>query len=198
MVTALAHARPDRIPVDFGGTGMTGIHVSAAAALRRHYGLEEKIAKGHRAWAMLGEIEPDLKQAMGIDVEGVFRLTTRFGTRQENWKPFRLDDGLEVAAWAALLNTTKDSNGDTLLYPQGDVNARPSARMPRDGYFFDNIIRQEPFDEDQLNPADNLEEFGPISSKTTRRIWRRRPGERARPAAPWPWPPAGHRSAISR
>lgn len=162
VITALAHARPDRIPVDFGGTSVTGIHVSAVAALRKHYGLEQKIIKAIEPGQMLGEIEPDLKQAMGIDVEGVFRLTTRFGTRQENWKPFRLDDGLEVLV-GGNFNTTKDSNGDTLLYPQGDLSVRPSARMPRDGYFFDNIIRQEPFDEDRLDPADNLEEFGPIS-----------------------------------
>jgi hypothetical protein len=31
--------------------------------------------------------------------------------------------------------------------------------MPAGGYFFDAIVRQEPIDEDKLNPADNCEEF---------------------------------------
>jgi uroporphyrinogen-III decarboxylase len=35
--------------------------------------------------------------------------------------------------------------------------------MPDGGYFFDNIIRQEPIDDERLNPADNLEEFTPVS-----------------------------------
>ena len=35
--------------------------------------------------------------------------------------------------------------------------------MPKGGYFFDCIVRQEPIDEEKLNPEDNLEEFGPIS-----------------------------------
>jgi uroporphyrinogen-III decarboxylase len=35
--------------------------------------------------------------------------------------------------------------------------------MPKGGYFFDCIIRQEPFDEELLNPEDNMEEFRPIS-----------------------------------
>ena len=39
----------------------------------------------------------------------------------------------------------------------------PSGRMPKGGYFFDAIIRQEPIDEDQLNPEDNCEEFGLLS-----------------------------------
>jgi uroporphyrinogen-III decarboxylase len=39
----------------------------------------------------------------------------------------------------------------------------PSGRMPKDGYFFDAIIRQQPIDEDQLDPRDNLEEHGRMS-----------------------------------
>jgi hypothetical protein len=35
--------------------------------------------------------------------------------------------------------------------------------MPRNGFYFDTIIRQEPIDEAKLNPDDNLEEFGPIT-----------------------------------
>ena len=31
---ALSHQTPDRIPIDFGGTAVTGIHVSCVAALR--------------------------------------------------------------------------------------------------------------------------------------------------------------------
>jgi hypothetical protein len=39
----------------------------------------------------------------------------------------------------------------------------PSARMPRDGYYFDPIPRQEPIDEDRLDPAERTEEFQPLS-----------------------------------
>jgi uroporphyrinogen-III decarboxylase len=35
--------------------------------------------------------------------------------------------------------------------------------MPNNGFFFDSIIRQKPIVEEELDPADNLEEFGPIS-----------------------------------
>src|SRR5512140_2844268 len=37
--------------------------------------------------------------------------------------------------------------------------------MPRDGYFFEGIVRQEPIDEDRLDPADNLEEYRPASDE---------------------------------
>ena len=37
--------------------------------------------------------------------------------------------------------------------------------MPKGGYFFDCIVRQPPFDEEKLNPEDNLEEFTPFTQE---------------------------------
>jgi hypothetical protein len=162
--TALGHGEPDQIPIDFGGSTVTGMHVSCVAALRRHSGLETGPIKVIDPGQMLGEIGDDLKRIIGVDVEGIFRRTTRYGFRLERWKPFCMYDGLEVLV-PGEFNTTVDENGDTLLYPQGDLTACPSARMPKGGYFFDAIIRQEPFEEDRLDPKDNLEEFAPVSSE---------------------------------
>jgi Uroporphyrinogen decarboxylase (URO-D) len=162
--TTLGHNEPDRFPIDFGGSTVTGMHVSCVAALRKHYGLEAAPVRVIDPGQMLGQIGEDLKKVIGVDIEGVFRRTTRYGFRLEGWKPFRMYDGLEVLV-PRDFNTTVDESGDTLLYPQGDLSARPSARMPRGGHFFDSIIRQEPIDEDRLDPRDNLEEFVPISTE---------------------------------
>jgi hypothetical protein len=159
---ALEHRVPDRVPVDFGGTQVTGIHISCIAALRRYYGLENGPVKAIDPGQFLGEIGSDLKAAIGIDTEGIKGRMTRYGFPAEDWKPWRMYDGLEILVPGGFL-VTNDENGDTLIYPQGDISAAPSARMPKDGYFFDNIIRQEPFEEESLRPEDNLEEFGPIS-----------------------------------
>jgi hypothetical protein len=111
---------------------------------------------------MLGEVKEDLKQAMRLDVEGMLRPAARFGFPMSGQKTWRMPDGLEVLVPTAF-ETTVDTNGDILLFPGGDRSAPPSARMPADGYFFDSIIHQDPIDEDKLDPADNLEEFGDIS-----------------------------------
>ncbi len=158
VTTTLAHQQPDRIPLDFGGTEVTGIHASCVAALRDYYGLEKRAVKVHEPYQMLGLVEDDLMEAMNIDVEGVFPYKTMFGFPNENWKPWRMYDGLEVLV-AGNFDTTVDQNGDTLIYPEGDATAPPSGRMPQGGYFFDAIIRQEPIEDERLNPEDNLEEF---------------------------------------
>lgn len=158
----LNHRAPDRVPLDFGSTNVTGIHVSCIAALRRYYGLDDGPVKVLDPGAMLGEVAEDLKQAMGIDTEGIRGRNTRYGFPMTDWKPWRMYDGLEILVPGGF-TVTVDDNGDTLIYPQGDLGAPPSGRMPKDGYFFDAIIRQPPVDDDNLRPEDNLEEYGPMA-----------------------------------
>lgn len=43
------------------------------------------------------------------------------------------------------------------------MNVAPCARMPAGSYFFDAITRRDPICEERLDPADNLQEFGPIT-----------------------------------
>jgi hypothetical protein len=161
LAAAINHKQPDAIPIDFGGTNVTGMHVSCVAALRDYYGLEKRLVRVLETAQMLGQMDEDLLDAMGIDVIGVFRRATKWGFPAERWKSWKLN-GLEVLV-PGDFNTTVDENGDTLIYPQGDTTVPPSGRMPRGGYFFDCIVRQEPFDEDKLNPEDNMEEFSLIS-----------------------------------
>jgi len=160
--TTLRHEQPGRVPIDFGGTFVSSIHVSCVAELRRHFGLGDAPVRVTDPGQMLGEIDEPLKAILGIDTEGVVRRNGRFGFPNTDWKPWRMPDGLEILVPGGF-NVTYDENGDVLMYPQSDLSAPPSARMPSDGYFFDGIVRQQPIDEEKLNPADNLEEFGPIS-----------------------------------
>jgi hypothetical protein len=163
VLTTLAHRQPVRVPVDFGSTNVTGIHVSCVAALRRHYGLGDDPVRVIDPGQMLGWVDEDLKAALGIDTAAVVRYNTRYGFPLRDWKPWRMYDGLDVLVPGGF-EVTVDENGDTLIYPQGDRSAPPSGRMPEGGYFFDAITRQPPIEDDKLDPADNLEEFGPVTA----------------------------------
>jgi hypothetical protein len=164
VLAALNHRQPDRVPIDFGSTGVTGMHATCVAGLRQYFGLENRPVKVHEPYQMLGLIEDDLQNALGLDVEGVFPRKTMFGFANHDWKPWRMPDGLEVLV-SEDFRVTVDAGGNTLIYPEGDTGVAPSGRMPRDGYFFDSIMRQEPIDEERLNPDDNLEEFAPIGDE---------------------------------
>jgi hypothetical protein len=98
---------------------------------------------------------------MGLDVAGVYPRGTLFGFPEDEWKTWEFN-GLEVLV-AKDFNVTVDADGNTLIYPEGDMSVPPSGRMPSGGYFFDAIVRQEPLDEEKLTPEDNMEEFSPVS-----------------------------------
>jgi len=177
VLSALAHREPDRIPIDFGSTPVTGIHASVVAALREHYGLERRPVKVHEPYQMLALVEDDLQQALGIDTDGVFARDTLFGFPNEGWRPWRTPWGQELLV-SKHFRTTQEPSGDVLIHPQGDVAAEASGRMPASGYFFDAIVRQPPLDEDRLDPEDNMEEFQPIAEEALAHL--RREVSRAR------------------
>ena len=159
FIKALNHETPEAIPVDFGSTATSGMHVSCVGALRDHYGLDKRPVKVHEPYQMLGWIDDDLKDAMGITIDGLQTRNTIFGFPNVNWREFRLPWRQEVLV-SEHFQPTIDSNGDLLIYPEGDTSVSPSGRMPVGGAFFDSIIRQEPIDDSALDPEDNLEEFG--------------------------------------
>lgn len=166
VLAALNHEQPDRVPLDLGGSVLTGMHVSSIYKLRQALGLDppDTPVKVMDAYQMLGEIAPDLVEALGIDVVPIQPAATLFGFRRENWKPWRLFDGTPVLVPGAF-NTEPEPGGDILMYPEGDRSAPPCARMPAGGYYFDEIPRQSPIDESRLDPEDNMEEFVEVSEE---------------------------------
>lgn len=163
LSSALSHQQPDRVPVDFGSTAVTGMHVSAVTRLRqRLLGQDDYLVRVIEPYQMLGEIDDSLRAALGIDVVGVIPRKTIFGTQSENWKDFTLFEGTRCLV-SGDFNISPAPDGGWLIYPEGDTSVPPSGHMPQGGYFFDAIVRQDPIDEEKLNPEDNLEEFGLLS-----------------------------------
>ncbi len=165
LETTLAHRQPDRVCVDVGAYVCTGIHASTLSRLR------EALLGGTNCrvrvidpMMLIGEVDERLRQALLIDVVGVMGATTAFGFRNEGWKPWELPDGTPVMVPDGFQVTT-DENGDLFVYPEGDTSVAPSGLMPKDGFYFDPIVRQEPIDEARLDPADNCEEFSPLSDE---------------------------------
>ena len=133
------------------------MHCTCVAALRDHYGLEKRRVKIHEPYQMLGLLETDLLDAMGVDTVGVEGISTIFGFAPADWKEWTTPWGQDVLV-PGKFNVMQNEKG-TYMYPEGDTSAEPSGHMPASGYFFDSIIRQPEIDDDELNPEDNLEEF---------------------------------------
>ncbi|HIE29719.1 TPA: hypothetical protein EYP66_20815 [Candidatus Poribacteria bacterium] len=116
----------------------------------------DRLVKVHEPLQILGWVEEDVLDALGIDVVGIELLNTFFGYQNDSWKPWQTGDGTEVLVGEGF--TTKvDEHGDTFIYLDGDVNSQATAKMPKCGFYFDLLVRQEPIDENNLNPEEWLD-----------------------------------------
>jgi hypothetical protein len=154
---AIAHEPTDRAPIDLGSTAITGIQVSAYARLKKALGITSGVNRVYEPYQMLAEVEDTVRKALGVDTAGLAFPSTIFGYKNENWKPFRMFDGTEVEI-SGHFEYDVQPDGSLVQYPRGDRSAPPSGRMPKDGHFFDSIVRQEPIDEAALDPREWVEQ----------------------------------------
>ena len=159
----LAHQQPDRVPCDFGGCSVTGMHVTTVYVLRQALRLDPPgtPVKVIDPFQMLGDIQPDLISALGIDTVPLQGTGTFFGFPLDRWKLWTTLDGTPVLV-PGDFNTDPNPDGSIYQYPQGDRIAPPSGEMPAGGFYFDTIQRGVPPDFERLSVEDNTEEFSLI------------------------------------
>jgi hypothetical protein len=165
VLLALNHGKPDRIPVDWGGTVVTSIHASAIARLRNFMDLKNEPVKVFEPMMMLGKIEDDMLDLIKTDVIGLYSPHTLLGYKNENWKPWRLPDGTEVLMGEGFEHSY-DKDGAIYAYPNGNKKAPPSAKMPKNGLYFDNIIRQDDLSNHDFNARkDYMDQYSVFSEE---------------------------------
>lgn len=170
LIKTLNHEDPGKVVVDLGSSLVTGISARALARLYKALGLEGKTVKVYEPFQALGEVDEEVRKILGIDVVGVASPYTMFGYKNADWKPWKLHDGTDVLVGGNFVTTT-DEAGDIYIYPKGDTNAQPSGRMPKGGFYFDNIVRQGCIDEDKLNAREDFsEDFKVFSDEELRFI----------------------------
>ena len=132
MLAAINHQEPDRVPLDLGGTRVTGIAVRAYARLQERLGLAEYPPRVMDVWQMLAWVEQPLIDALGIDVLPVPRLVQDFGVRMDHWFPWHLpEDGTPVQMPGGFA-PVEEEDGSLGLYLGGQMVAK---KVPSSPYF---------------------------------------------------------------
>jgi uroporphyrinogen-III decarboxylase len=191
VLTALEHREPDRIPVDLGGTIMTGIAVRALIDLRKHLHLETRAVKAYEVFQMLGEVEADMVEAFELDVLPVEPEVLFFGLKRSSYKPWALFDGTEILV-PENFEVEGDGSGGWLLREGGDPSKPVVARIPEGGYYFDRARDESLHTQFEPPPLKQMgEEYGYLFSDEqlgfmVRRADELRPLNKAHVFGAWP------------
>lgn len=150
--TALAHREPDRVPIDLGGSPVTGINAVAYHRLRQYLGLEGQPVRVADIVLQLAEVEEPVRQRFGVDVIGLPVWEPLPGVRNTHWKPWTLPDG-SPALISADFEPEVTEKGDLVVRrPNGSVEQW----MPAGTYHF--VPRDPPLASATLG---DLERFEP-------------------------------------
>jgi uroporphyrinogen decarboxylase len=153
----LNHNQPDRVPIDLGGTFVSGIAASAYHRLKQHLGINSR-TQIIDLYQMLAEVERPVRERFGADVvslQRVYPLIER-GFHAGQWKPWELPDGTPVEVPASF-DPVQEPNGDWVLVNDGI----PYARLPHDGFYFDLIEDSPTLDRAPGAIHLDLEQFHP-------------------------------------
>ena len=173
LIATLNHQQPDRTVIDLGGTSQTGINASTLYRFRKALGLPEKPIKITEPGQLLGEVDYDVINAVGADVIGLLNPVNFFGYKNENWKPWQMDDGTPVLMGGGF-EYDEDEKGTKYVYPQGDRSAEYSCMIPKGGSFFDSVPREKfdfDLDEEDLTPLEDFKEDFSVVDDETAKYW---------------------------
>ncbi len=92
---AIRHQEADRVPIDIGGTGVTGINLIAYGHLKRHLGLTGGKARIFHTWIQAPEIEPAIAERLHSDTVTLPRYRMSLGIPNKEFKPWQFVDGTE-------------------------------------------------------------------------------------------------------
>ena len=154
--TTLRFEEPDRVPIDLGGSRVTGIMAQPYAALRHHVGLPDVPPRVYDLMQMLAEVDDDYLQFFGIDVVGLEQPRPTFDIPPRDWKPWTLPDGTAVLM-PGQFNPVEDEAGNLLLAPGGRADEALRWQMPPDGFYFDEIdatVRLDDLDALKVDPEE--------------------------------------------
>jgi uroporphyrinogen decarboxylase len=111
ILATLAHREPDRVPMDLGAHGSTGIHRAAYTRLRAHLGLPPKPVRTWHVMQQLADPDEDLLAVAEASVRRLGRADPRGWRLELIEEPDRL-------SW-------KDEFGVTFVMPRGGLYFDP-------------------------------------------------------------------------
>lgn len=156
VLAAINHRTGDRVPVDVGGTEVTGLHGIAYNQLQAHLGLEAVPPRLFHVYMQLAAVEDRVRARFGGDV---VRLS--IGARE--WKPWTLSDGSACEVPAKWVPRRGEDGSEVVDGPDG----KPLIIRHRDSPWFSATGPVCPY----IQCLDDIRKFGQVIRFMDRAPW---------------------------
>ena len=118
---AIRHEEPDRVPIDLGSNGNTGIQAICYNKLKAYLGIDEGQTRVYDAMQQLAIVEEPVLDRFHVDV---ISMANRFGAEPEAWKPWVLPDGSDAYVPLGFNPESDGEGGYVLKNSRGEVTMR--------------------------------------------------------------------------
>ena len=131
ILAAIAHQKPDKVPVDMGSTPSSGISAIAYSNLIKHLGRNDLPVQTYDVVQQLAQPDNFVLDMFGVDVIDIGRA---FNEKSSDWSPTTLANG-DSAFYPQWFKPVLQPDGSWATYD--DDGKRMLSRMPTGATFFD-------------------------------------------------------------
>jgi uroporphyrinogen decarboxylase len=135
ILAALNHQESSKIPVDFGGSSTSGIHVLAYLNLLEYLNMQHLEVKLFDPMMQLAMVHDEVRDYFNIDTEKLYRPTPKFGIAiYKGWKKYQEGNGVSYLVPA---DYSPIDSGDYLEIREKGVLI---AKKPKKALYYDNYF----------------------------------------------------------
>ncbi len=132
VLKACNYEEPDRVPIDIGGTQVSGLCIDHYCDLLRYLNIDE-IPIVYEQFEMLARVEEPVRKRLRGDVISLENPSMRWGLHNKDWKKWQTFKGNDVLM-PGDFNPVIDEKGALVLK---DANGIPIARMAKGTLYFE-------------------------------------------------------------
>lgn len=156
VLAAINHREPDRVPVDVGGTEVTGLHGIAYNRLKAHLGMKDGHTRLFHVYMQLARVEDEVRRRFSGDV-------VRLSFEATQWKPGVLSDGSPCEVPAGWSPVRLEDGSDALL----GLDGKPMLQRHPDSPWFSPTGPICPF----IQTAADVAKYTPVLRMMDRSAW---------------------------
>lgn len=157
---AINHQVPDKCPIDFGGTRVTGVHADLYVEIGKHLGIDTELPRVWDQFQFLARVEEGMRARFQSDILHLENVCEYFELKNENWKVWKTSLNHDVLV-PGDFNPIIDDRG--YLHLKGLTEATKNKTlglMPKGGIYFERY--NEPSEIRDFDDPMTPEEWGKL------------------------------------